>query len=51
MLAESIKPLPLTVRKVIGRLALDEAKSSNSIKLYTSIPNEVVDNIANEEKN
>ena len=50
VVAESIEPLPLTVRKVIGRRALEEVKPGNIINLGTGIPNDVVGNIANEEK-
>ena len=49
MVADSIEPLPLTVRKVIGRRALEEVESGNIINLGTGIPNDVVGNIANEE--
>ncbi len=49
VVADSIEPLPLTVRKVIGRRALEEVESGNIINLGTGIPNDVVGNIANEE--
>lgn len=50
VVADSIEPLPLTVRKVIGRRALEEVRPGNIINLGTGIPNDVVGNIANEEK-
>ena len=46
----SIPPLPLTVRKVIGRRALEEVYPGCVINLGTGIPNDVIGNISNEEE-
>lgn len=45
-----IKPLPLTVRKVIGRRAMMELEKDAIINLGTGIPNDVVGTIAAEEE-
>ncbi len=46
----AIEPLPLTVRKVIGRRALAEVYPGAVINLGTGIPNDVIGNISNEEQ-
>ncbi|MDK2798484.1 MAG: propionate CoA-transferase [Clostridiales bacterium] len=45
----SIKPLPLSIRKVIGRRAVIELKKDAIINLGTGIPNDVIGSIAAEE--
>ncbi len=45
----AVKPLPLSVRKVIGRRALMEIKPGAAINLGTGIPNDVIGAIAAEE--
>lgn len=44
-----IAPLPLTVRKLIGRRAVEELEKGNVVNLGTGIPNDVIGNICNEE--
>lgn len=46
----AIEPLPMTVRKFIGRRALEEVYPGCVINLGTGIPNDVIGNISNEEK-
>ena len=46
----AIEALPLTVRKVIGRRALEECYPGCVINLGTGIPNDVIGNISNEEE-
>ncbi|WP_094547236.1 acyl CoA:acetate/3-ketoacid CoA transferase [Petroclostridium xylanilyticum] len=45
----SIKPLPMSIRKVIGRRAMMELKKDTIINLGTGIPNDVIGSIAAEE--
>ena len=45
----AVKPLPLSVRKVIGRRAMMELKPGAAINLGTGIPNDVIGTIAAEE--
>jgi propionate CoA-transferase len=45
----AVKPLPLSLRKVIGRRALMEIKPGAAINLGTGIPNDVIGGIAAEE--
>lgn len=45
----AVKPLPLTVRKVIGRRAMMELTPGAAINLGTGIPNDVIGAIAAEE--
>ena len=45
----AVKPLPMTVRKVIGRRALMVIKPGAAINLGTGIPNDVIGAIAAEE--
>lgn len=45
----AVKPLPLSVRKVIGRRALMEIKPGAAMNLGTGIPNDVIGAIAAEE--
>lgn len=44
-----IKPLPMSVRKFIGRRAIEEVYPGCVINLGTGIPNDVIGNISNEE--
>lgn len=44
-----IAPLPLTVRKLIGRRAIEELEQGNVVNLGTGIPNDVIGNVCNEE--
>lgn len=46
----AIEPLPMTVRKFIGRRAMEEVYPGCVINLGTGIPNDVIGNISNEEK-
>lgn len=46
---DAIEPLPLTVRKFIGRRAIEEVYPGCVINLGTGIPNDVIGNISNEE--
>lgn len=45
----AIEPLPLTVRKFIGRRAIQEVYPGCVVNLGTGIPNDVIGNISNEE--
>lgn len=45
----SLKPLPLTVRKVIGRRAISEVVLGHAINLGIGIPNDVIGGILSEE--
>ena len=45
----SIKPIPLDIRKVIGRRAIKELQKNNVVNLGIGIPGDVIGNIANEE--
>ena len=46
----AIEPLPMNVRKFIGRRAMEEVYPGCVINLGTGIPNDVIGNISNEEK-
>lgn len=46
----SIKPLPMSIRKIIGRRAMMELKKNSVMNLGTGIPNDVVGIIAAEEE-
>jgi len=46
----SIQPIELNIRKFIGRRAMLEIDKGDVINLGTGIPNDVIGNIANEEK-
>ncbi|WHH59044.1 CoA-transferase [Petroclostridium sp. X23] len=46
----SIKPLPLNIRKVIGRRSMMELEKNAIINLGTGIPNDVIGSIAAEEE-
>lgn len=46
---DAIDPLPMSVRKFIGRRALKEVYPGCVINLGTGIPNDVIGNISNEE--
>lgn len=46
---ESIKPIPLDIRKIIGRRAIKELKKNVVVNLGIGIPGDVIGNIANEE--
>ena len=45
----AIEPLPLNVRKFIGRRAVQEVYAGCVVNLGTGIPNDVIGNISNEE--
>ncbi len=45
----AIKPLPMTVRKFIGRRAIQEVFPGCVVNLGTGIPNDVIGNISHEE--
>ena len=45
----AIEPLPMTVRKFIGRRAVEEVYPGCVVNLGTGIPNDVIGNISNEE--
>ena len=45
----AIDPLPMSVRKLIGRRAIEEVYSGCVVNLGTGIPNDVIGNISNEE--
>lgn len=46
---ESIKPIPLDIRKIIGRRAVQELEKSAVVNLGIGIPGDVIGNIATEE--
>lgn len=46
---QSIEPLPMNVRKFIGRRAMTEVYPGCVVNLGTGIPNDVIGNISNEE--
>ncbi|MCI6463958.1 MAG: acyl CoA:acetate/3-ketoacid CoA transferase [Faecalicatena sp.] len=45
----AIEPLPMSVRKFIGRRAIEEVYPGCVVNLGTGIPNDVIGNISNEE--
>lgn len=45
----AIDPLPMSVRKLIGRRAIEEVYPGCVVNLGTGIPNDVIGNISNEE--
>ena len=45
----ALKPLPLSIRKVIGRRAISEVTPGSAINLGIGIPNDVIGGIINEE--